>query len=99
MGAKRGHPGFPGSGRPKGSQSKTTVELKNMIRQALEAAGGVEYLTRQANENPKAFLTLVGKLIPADLKAELTGPDEGPLRIKIERILVDATNSHTNTDS
>ncbi len=42
-----------------------------MVRQALEKAGGVAYLTRQANDQPVAFMALISKLIPAEIKASL----------------------------
>jgi len=61
MGTK---PPRAGMGRPKGSLNKTTGQLKDMILQALSGAGGVEYLQRQADENPTAFMTLVGKVLP-----------------------------------
>jgi hypothetical protein len=38
-----------------------------MILKALDGAGGVDYLQRQAEENPTAFLTLVGKVLPLQL--------------------------------
>jgi hypothetical protein len=60
-------------GRPKGQSNKMTVELRAMIRQALDEAGGVEYLVRQANENPTAFLALIGKIIPKEISATLQG--------------------------
>lgn len=41
-----------------------------MIMQALDKAGGVSYLTRQAKENPKAFMTLVGKVLPMQVTGE-----------------------------
>lgn len=59
--------------RPKGSKNKLTVEVKDMVRGALEDAGGRKYLLAQAKEKPDAFLRLVGRLIPADVRAELTG--------------------------
>lgn len=61
-----------GQGRPKGIPNKFTGQLKDMVRQALEEAGGVDYLHAQAKENPTAFLTLVGKLLPAEIKAEVS---------------------------
>lgn len=54
----------PGSGRKKGTVNKTTATLKDMILRALDGAGGVEYLQRQADENPTAFLSLVGRVLP-----------------------------------
>ena len=58
------HCGNRGRGRPKGSKNFLKLELQRMIYDALVAAGGVEYLKRQAEENPVAFLALIAKLIP-----------------------------------
>ena len=47
-GAKREK--VPGSGGSrKGKPNKMTVELKTMVLQALDGAGGVEYLIKRAN--------------------------------------------------
>lgn len=59
--------GNAGKGRPKGSPNKTTKALKDMILEALGRKGGVDYLIEQAGENPTAFLTLVGKVLPLDV--------------------------------
>lgn len=59
-------------GRKAGVPNKLTVEIKDMIRNALEASGGQQYLMRQAEENPTAFLTLIGKIIPSDGKLSVT---------------------------
>jgi hypothetical protein len=55
-----------GPGRPKGAQNKVTTELKEMILEALDGAGGVEYLQERAKDprTASAFLTLVGKVLP-----------------------------------
>ena len=55
-----------GPGRPKGMPNKATAEVKEMILGALAAAGGVEYLTKRANDprTASAFLGLVGKVLP-----------------------------------
>ena len=44
-----------------------------MVREALDGAGGVEYLQRCAETQPVAFLALVAKFIPSELKASLEG--------------------------
>lgn len=72
-----------GKGRPKGSLNKTTAAIKDMIVQALDKAGGVEYLERQAEENPAAFLTLVGKVLPLQVTGEGGGPIETVTRIEL----------------
>lgn len=59
-----------GKGRKKGVPNKTTAALKDLILGALADAGGQAYLMQQAQENPTAFLTLVGKVIPLQVKAD-----------------------------
>ena len=43
-----------------------------MVRQALDEEGGVEYLRQVARDHPQAFLSLLGRLIPAEFKAEIS---------------------------
>ena len=66
-------------GRQPGSTNKVSGDLKNMILGALAGAGGEAYLQRQADENPGAFLTLIGKVLPTTL----TGEGGGALRIEV----------------
>ena len=61
--------GNAGKGRQKGIQNKVTKELKDMILGALDDAGGQGYLARQADENPSAFMALVGKCLPKNIEA------------------------------
>lgn len=65
--------GKPGPGRPKGSVNKVTALLKDDILQAADNAhpkGRVGYLTEQAQKNPTAFLTLLGKVLPSDITSD-----------------------------
>jgi hypothetical protein len=64
-------------GRPKGAKNKTTTAVKEMVLTALSNVGGIEYLERQAEDNPTAFMTLVGKVIPL----QVAGDEENPVRI------------------
>ena len=75
MAGRGSKPGERRGGRTKGTPNKLTKEVKEMILEALDNAGGVEYLTRQADENPKAFLTLVGRVLPL----QVTGKDGGAI--------------------
>ena len=59
-----------GKGRPKGVLNKTTQGVKRAIEEAFDKAGGVEYLVKVANKDPRAFLALLAKLIPTDIKVE-----------------------------
>jgi len=45
-----------------------------MVTTALKNAGGVDYLTQQAHENPKAFLPLVAKLMPNKIEGDADNP-------------------------
>lgn len=72
--------GNRGKGRPKGALNKATAQLKDMILEALSDAGGVDYLKRQANENPTAFLSLIGKVLPMQVAA----PDGMSGKVTIE---------------
>ena len=57
-------------GRTKGTPNKVTGELKDMILGALSNKGGMAYLERQADDNPTAFMTLVGKVLPLQVTGE-----------------------------
>ena len=61
-----------GAGRKKGSQNKITMEIKDAIKAAFEEVGGVAYLVEQARENPAVFCGLIGKILPKDIKTEIT---------------------------
>lgn len=72
-------------GRQKGTTNKLTADVKAMVLAALDQAGGVSYLLTQAQSNPNAFLTLVGKVLPL----QLTGDPSNPVAIAaIERRIV-----------
>lgn len=74
-----------GKGRPKGVPNKVTTKIKDMVIEALSKAGGIDYLAKQAKDNPAAFMTLVGKVIPL----QITGEDGGPVQVtRIELVAV-----------
>lgn len=61
-------------GRQKGTTNKLTADVKAMVLEALDKAGGVTYLLTQAQSNPNAFLTLVGKVLPMTVAGDPQNP-------------------------
>lgn len=57
-------------GRTKGTPNKVTRLLRDDILDAASQAhpkGRIGYLIQQAQENPTAFMTLLGKVLPTDI--------------------------------
>jgi hypothetical protein len=80
--------GKPGPGRPKGVPNKVTTALKDVILAAAHAqeGGAVGYLTRQAEENPVAFMGLLGRVLPL----QVAGDPDAPLIVQtIRRVIHD----------
>ncbi len=75
----KGQPRTPGSGRKPGSRNMTSQKLKELVFQALEQqeGGAIGYLKTQAVQEPRAFMALIGKLLPT----QITGEDGAPVRI------------------
>jgi hypothetical protein len=83
--------GNRGKGRKRGVPNKTTALLKDALLQAAIQAGGgedglVTYLKEQAIKNPGPFLTLLGKVLPLQVRGDgdpikiiLSGADAGLL--------------------
>jgi hypothetical protein len=68
----------PPGGSRRGKPNKLTGAVKDMVMQALDRAGGVDYLAAQAEKNPAAFMALLGKVLPL----QVAGEDGGPLIIR-----------------
>ncbi len=62
-------------GRQPGTPNRITADLRAMILEALDRVGGQDYFVQQATTNPKAFMSLLARLIPT----QVTGKDDGPL--------------------
>ena len=68
-------------GRKKGTPNKLTASLKEAILMAADGAhpeGMTGYLRLQAIENPAAFMTLLGKVLPTTLANDTTNPIPAP---------------------
>jgi hypothetical protein len=59
------------AGRPKGSTGHQNKAIKDMIEAALDKVGGEQYFIEQAKANPTAFMTLIGKTIPASVNGSI----------------------------
>lgn len=71
-------------GSRKGIPNKMTAELKGMILMALDEAGGVKYLVKQANQrNPAAFMALLGKVLPMTVAGDPENPLQTVARIEL----------------
>ena len=64
-------------GRQRGTPNKLNRDIREMIINALNTAGGEAYLVRQAEKAPAAFMALLGRVLPlqvagTDAKGEAT---------------------------
>lgn len=77
--------GIAGPGRPKGIPNKNTAAIKDMIREALDGAGGVDYLIERAQDprTASAFLGLVGKVLPMTVVGDKDNPLITEIVIKV----------------
>jgi hypothetical protein len=66
-----------GQGRKPGVPNKFGSDIKEMVVAALAGAGGVNYLVRQAEQNPVAFMGLVGRVLPL----QVTGENGAPIAV------------------
>lgn len=70
IGTNRGN---AGKGRPKGSTNKVTKTIREAIEASFEKVGGAEYLARMAEDQPSAYMTLLGKVLPAHMNIKANG--------------------------
>jgi len=82
------HPLPPGPGRPKGSPNKITGNVKSMILGALDDLGGQTWLVEAARADPKAFMSLLGRILPSEISLDATVTAHEPVT-EIRRTIVD----------
>lgn len=71
-------------GRRKGTPNKTTCVVKDALRLAFQGIGGPDALTSWAKKNPYDFYTKLWiKLLPQEVKAEISGKDGGEVNIHV----------------
>ncbi len=74
--------GRAGMGRPKGATNRLTKTVREAIEQAFDQVGGPDYLAEMAREQPVAFMTLLGKILPQQVNMNTKGDG---LKIIFER--------------
>lgn len=74
--------------RPKGSPNRIATDLRQSILDAYDQIGATSWLVDLAKLDPKAFLLLLGKCVPQQTKAEISGIDGGPIQQTITIELV-----------
>lgn len=67
-------------GRVAGTPNKVTTDMRQMIYASLDQAGGLDYLVRQSEENPTAYLSLIRSVVPREVLADVN------LRMDDERV-------------
>lgn len=60
-------------GRKRGTPNRATKALRDMVLEALDAAGGVDYLRDVATADPATFCRLLLKLMPQEVEAKVQG--------------------------
>jgi hypothetical protein len=60
-------------GRVAGTPNKISGDLRAAIIESFEMAGGAEYLLKQSQENPTAYMSLMAKVIPKEVEMKVTG--------------------------
>lgn len=72
-----------GKGRKKGVPNKSTQSVKQALEAAFQGLGGVNALQAWAQSDPGEFYKLWAKMLPAEVKAELSG--DTTLNVVIKR--------------
>lgn len=65
-------------GRVKGTPNHLTSDVKAAILHAFDKVGGAAYLAEIAVTEPRAFLALLGRVVPAQVA--VTGADGGAMQ-------------------
>ena len=86
---RRGQLTHAGLGRPKGSVNKTTKLLKEAVCKAFDRAGGVDWLVKLANKEPKTFAMLLARVMPLQGESADTN-GQGGLDIRIRLVRPDS---------
>ena len=70
---RKGDKAPPGVGRPKGRKNWISPDVHEAVLQAANNKGGVQYLERLADTEPRAFVALLARCMPQRIEAEHSG--------------------------
>lgn len=76
----------PPGGSRKGKPNKTTASVKAALTAAFEELGGVDALVTWGRSKPGEFYGIWSKLIPAEVKAEVSGPGGNAIDIVVHYV-------------
>jgi hypothetical protein len=63
-----------GAGRKRGVPNKLTAHIREAVENAFSAVGGEDYLVKVAKKDPRTFCTLLGKILPTQVDAQVDQP-------------------------
>jgi hypothetical protein len=69
-------PPAAGMGRKRGSLNKTTRTLKEALLASFNTLGGEKWLIRLAESDPKAYVGLLGRIIPSEINGQVRAISE-----------------------
>lgn len=78
-----------GKGRKAGVPNRLTSSVKQMILGALDDLGGQAWLTEQAKADPRAFMSLLGRILPSEIQMDASIMHTEQIT-EIRRTIVDA---------
>ena len=87
----RPKPPAAGKGRPKGAVNKITKTIREAIELSFVQVGGADYLAKMADEQPVAYMSLLGKILPQQM--ELAGKDGGAIIAEVRRVVIDGKDT------
>lgn len=77
-------PPAAGKGRKRGSVNKMTKTIKEAIEAAFLKVGAADYLATMAIEQPVAFMTLLGKVLPSQIDHQSSDGSMSPPKTMVE---------------
>jgi len=91
-----------GAGRKPGTPNRLTKDVRDAILQVADGLGGADQMLEWAKSDPvneRIFWSQIfPKLLPKEVKQELTGPDGGPLETVTRVELVPMTKHGDSKD-